>query len=144
MCIEDSFYSINGGAFRSSPMAAGPDGIRHVGAIPGQPVSRIVRFYVRARDSANATTFYPAAGPEGGAFYKVQDGLADTSGIRHNFRVVMSETDRQFLFNTTNRMSNDRFSVTVIEDESTAYYDVGLRLKAVPYTNLTLPTKKKV
>ena len=124
------FYSINGGAFRSSPMAAGPDGIRHVGAIPGQPVSRIVRFYVRARDSANATTFYPAAGPEGGAFYKVQDGLADTSGIRHNFRVVMSETDRQFLFNTTNRMSNDRFSVTVIEDESTAYYDVGLRLKA--------------
>ena len=124
------FYSINGGAFRSSPMAAGPDGIRHVGAIPGQPASGIMRFYVRARDSANATTFYPAAGPEGGAFYKVQDGLADTSGTRHNFRVVMSETDRQFLFNTTNRMSNDRFAVTVIEDESTAYYDVGLRLKA--------------
>ncbi len=27
-------------------------------------------------------------------------------------------------------MSNDRFPVTVIEDEKTAYYDVGLRLKA--------------
>ncbi len=124
------YYSINGGAFQNSPMAAGPDGVRYVGSIPGQAASRIVRFYIRARDSANATTFYPAAGPESGAFYKVQDGLADTSGTRHNFRVVMSETDRQFLFNTTNRMSNDRFSVTVIEDETTAYYDVGLRLKA--------------
>lgn len=127
------FYSINGGAFQSSPMAAGPDGIRHVGAIPGQPASRIMRFYVRARDSSNATTFYPAAGPKSGAFYKVQDGLASNSGTRHNFRVVMSEADRQFLFNTTNRMSNDRFSVTVIEDETTAYYDVGLRLKASAY-----------
>ena len=127
------FYSINGGAFQTSPMAAGPDGIRYVGSIPGQAASRIVRFYIRSRDSANATTFYPVAGPESGAFYKVQDGLADTSGTRHNFRVIMSEADRQFLFNTTNRMSNDLFSVTVIEDESKAYYDVGLRLKASAY-----------
>ncbi|MFT5109905.1 MAG: hypothetical protein ACI9UA_005557, partial [Pseudoalteromonas tetraodonis] len=124
------FYSINGGTFQNSPMAAGPDGIRYVGAIPGQPASRIVRFYVRARDTSNATTFYPAAAADGGAFYKVQDGLADTSGTRHNFRVVMAESDRQFLFANTNRMSNDRFPVTVIENETTAYYDVGLRLKA--------------
>ncbi|MFT5109060.1 MAG: hypothetical protein ACI9UA_004706, partial [Pseudoalteromonas tetraodonis] len=124
------FYSINGGAFQSSPMAAGPDGRRFVGAIPGQPASRIVRFYVRASDSSNATTVYPAAGPDGGAFYKVQDGFADNSNTRHNFRIVMAESDRQFLFSGTNRMSNDRFPVTVIEDEATAYYDVGLRLKA--------------
>ncbi|MDB4726567.1 lamin tail domain-containing protein [bacterium] len=127
------FYSINGGAFQSSPMAAGPDGVRYVGTIPGQSASRIIRFYIRALDTANATSFYPAAGPESGAFYKVQDGLADNSGNRHNFRVVMSESDRQFLFNSTNRMSNDRFPVTVIEDETTAYYDVGLRLKASAY-----------
>jgi hypothetical protein len=114
------FYSINGGAFQSSPMAAGPNGVRYVGTIPGQAASRIIRFYVRARDTSNATTFFPADGPESGAFYKVQDGLADNSGTRHNFRVVMSESDRQFLFNSTNRMSNDRFPVTVIEDETTA------------------------
>ncbi len=45
----------------------------------------------------------------------------------------MAESDRQFLFLNTNRMSNDRFPVTVIEDEKTAYYDVGLRLKASAY-----------
>jgi hypothetical protein len=72
----------------------------------------------------------PAGGAAGGAFYKVQDGFADTSGLRHNFRIVMAESDRQFLFLNTNRMSNDLFAVTVIEDESTVYYDVGLRLKA--------------
>lgn len=124
------FYSINGGAFQTSPMAVGTDGVRYVGSIPGQSASSIVRFYVSASDNSNMTTFYPAAGPEGGAFYKVQDGLASNFGTRHNFRVVMSESDRQFLFASTNRMSNDRFSVTVIEDEATAYYDVGLRLKA--------------
>jgi hypothetical protein len=123
------FYSINAGAFQTSPMSAGADG-RYVGAIPGQSASSIVRFYVRGRDSSNATTLYPAAGSDGGAFYKVQDGLADSSGLRHNFRIVMAEADRTFLFASTNRMSNDRFPVTVIEDESTAYYNCGLRLKA--------------
>ena len=124
------FYSINGGAFQSSPMAVGQDGVRYVGAIPGQSAGRIVRFYVRAVDVAGATAFFPAAGADGGAFYKVQDGLADSSGLRHNFRIIMADDDRQFLFRNTNRMSNDRFPVTVIEDETTAYYDVGVRLKA--------------
>ncbi|MFT6861496.1 MAG: hypothetical protein ACJAVK_000048 [Akkermansiaceae bacterium] len=124
------YYSSNGGAFQSSPMAAGPDGIRHLGTIPGQSANRIVRFYVQATDNANATTFYPAGGPEGGAFYKIQDGLADNSGVRHNFRIVMSNSDQSFLFDRTNRLSNDRFPVTVIEDEKKVYYDVGLRLKA--------------
>ncbi len=127
------FYSVNGGAFQSSPMTPGPDGVRFVGTIPGQATSRIVRFYIRARDTSNTTSFFPAKGPESGAFFKVQDGMADKSGNRHNFRVIMSESDRQFLFNSTNRMSNDRFPVTVIEDEEKVYYDVGLRLKASAY-----------
>jgi hypothetical protein len=42
----------------------------------------------------------------------------------------MSDTDRSFLFLNTNRMSNDRFPATVIEDEERIYYNVGLRLKA--------------
>jgi hypothetical protein len=118
------FYSVNGGAFQSMVMNGG------VGVIPGQNAAATVRFYVRGRDSANATAFYPAAGPASGAFYQVQDGLADTSGLRKNFRIIMAASDRDFLFLNTNRLSNDDFPVTVIEDEKTAYYDVGLRLKA--------------
>lgn len=125
------FYSVNAGAFQSVPMSVA-SGARFAGVIPGQPASSIVRFYVRASDTLNADTFYPPAGPEGGAFFKVQDGLADTSGVRHNLRIVMAEADRQFLFLNTNRMSNDRMPVTIIENESVVYHDVGLRLKASP------------
>ena len=123
------FYSVNDGAFQSSSMTANGDGT-YSGTIPGQSASRIVRFYVRARDTSNATTFYPAEGDQSGALYKVQDNLADTSGIRRNFRIVMSPSDTSLLFNATNRMSNDRIAATVIEDESRVYYDVGIRLKA--------------
>ena len=59
----------------------------------------------------------------------MQDNLADNSGVRHNFRIVMANSDRNFLYDFTNRLSNDRFPVTVIENEETAYYDVGLRLR---------------
>lgn len=123
------FYSINDGSYQSTAMVAGANG-RYTGTIPGQGTGAIVRFYVHGLDSLSAASFYPAAGPGGGAFYKVQDGYADTSGIRHNFRIVMSGDDRSFLFLNTNRMSNDRFPVTVIVNETTAYYDVALRLKA--------------
>ncbi len=123
------FYSVNDGAFQTSTMSAAGDGT-YTGTIPGQSASRIVRLYVRARDTSNATTYYPAEGNQSGALYKIQDNLADTSGIRRNFRIVMSPSDTSLLFLNTNRMSNDRIAVTVIEDESTVYYDVGIRLKA--------------
>ncbi|MDB4438566.1 lamin tail domain-containing protein, partial [bacterium] len=123
------FYSVNGGGFSSVSMSPDTNG-RFTGTIPGQSASRIIRFYVRGRDSSAADSFFPAEADKGGAFYKVQDGLADNSGLRHNFRIIMSDSDRSFLFLNTNRMSNDRFPVTVIEDEEKVYYDVGLRLKA--------------
>ena len=123
------FYSVDGAAFQSVAMAIGSDG-RFSAQIPGQSASDIVRFYARGTDGSGATAFYPSAAASGGAFYKIQDGRAHTGGIRHNLRVIMSEEDRQFLFLNTNRMSNDRFPVTVIENESTVYYNVGLRLKA--------------
>ena len=122
-------YSVNGGAVQTATMTPDAEG-RYTGDIPGQSASATVRFYVSATDALAATESYPAAAADGGAFYKVQDGLADTTGLRHNFRIVMAESDRQFLFEATNRMSNDRMPVTVIENETTVYYDVGLRLKA--------------
>ena len=122
------YYSVGGGAYQSTSMTNSNG--HYTGTIPGQSASSIVRFYVSGTDSNSAVSHYPAAATEGGAFYKVQDGYADTSGLRHNFRIIMSDTDRTFLYLNTNRMSNDRFPVTVIENEETVYYDVQLRLKA--------------
>ncbi|MDF1863087.1 MAG: lamin tail domain-containing protein, partial [Verrucomicrobiales bacterium] len=122
------FYKVGGGAYQSVAMtAAGP---RFTGTIPGQSASAIVRFYVEGTDHGSAISHYPAAAGEGGAFYKVQDGLADTTGLRHNFRIIIAESDRAFLFLNTNRMSNDRIPATIIENEERVYYDVQLRLKA--------------
>ena len=123
------FYSVDGAAFQNVAMTVGSDG-RFSAQIPGQSASNIIRFYARGTDGSGATSFYPSAAASGGVFYKVQDGLSHTGGIRHNLRIIMSEEDRQFLFLDTNRMSNDRFPVTVIENESTVYYNVGVRLKA--------------
>ncbi|MDB4265154.1 lamin tail domain-containing protein [bacterium] len=123
------FYSTNGSPFLNVGMSLAADG-RYRGVIPGQNASTIVRFYIRGVDDSNQVSFFPADAASGGAFYKVQDGLALTQGIRKNLRIIMSESDRQFMFLNTNRMSNDRFPVTVIENESTVYYDVGARLKA--------------
>ena len=123
------FYSINDGALSSTSMSLDPQG-RFIGTIPGQSAGATIRFHVRGIDAMSAQSFFPASGAEGGAFYQVQDGRTDSSGLRHNVRVVMDESDRAFLFNFTNRMSNDRFPVTLIVNEETAYYDVQLRLKA--------------
>ncbi|MBK1827642.1 lamin tail domain-containing protein [Haloferula rosea] len=121
-------YSVNEGPFLSTPMTSSHG--RFTGTIPGQSASAIVRFYALASDDLGMTCLLPPAGSQGGAFFKVQDGFTDTSGVRHNLRIIMSASDRDFLFLDTNRMSNDRFSATVIEDEETVYYDVELRLKA--------------
>ena len=121
-------YSVDGGSHQETPMTL--SGRRYVATLPGQPASAVIRFHVQATDTSGMTSHHPEAGPEGGAFYKVQDGLADTSGVRRNFRIIMDESDRDFLFLDTNRMSNDRLPATVIEDETKVYYDVQLRLKA--------------
>lgn len=123
------FYSVEGGAFSASSMIANGDGT-YRGTIPGQSTDRIIRFYVRARDNLGAESFYPSAGPNGGAYLKTRDNYQDTSGLRHNFRIIISDSDRTALFANTNRLSNDRIPATVVEDESIVYYNVGLRLKA--------------
>ena len=122
-------YAVEHGAFQTRSMSPGTDGT-YTGTVPGQATAAHVQFYISATDSAGATSFLPAAGPESGAFYRVQDGAADTTGLRHNFRILMAEDDRIFLHQETNVMSNDRVPATVIEDETTAYYDVAIRLKA--------------
>lgn len=122
------FRRVNTGAWTSGAMTPGAEG-RYSASIPGQTTGALVQFYVQATDGAGAVSTYPADGVKGGTFYRVNNSTADTSGVRGNLRVLISPEDETVLFTNTNRMSNDSFRGTVIDDENTVYYDVGVRLK---------------
>jgi hypothetical protein len=120
------WYSVNGGTWRSAGMTA--DGGLYRGTIPGQSASAIVQFYVEAEDLLGAVSTFPASGRDSRALFKVNDGQAQT-GALHNFRIVMTTADADFLHLVTNVMSNELLGATVVYNESQAFYDVGVRLK---------------
>ncbi|MFT5407394.1 MAG: hypothetical protein ACI9NC_000099, partial [Verrucomicrobiales bacterium] len=121
------FYSVNGGAFQNTTMGIGSGG-HYEGTIPGQAASAVVQFYIQGSDSLGASATFPAAGPDSRALYKVNDGLAATNG-QHNFRIVVTNAERDFIHEPIQVMSNDRIGATIIDREQDIYYDVRLRLK---------------
>jgi hypothetical protein len=121
------WYSANGGAWASTAMTLGANGL-YSGNIPGQQAGIAVQFYVEGRDSLGATSTYPAAGRDSRAMIEWQDGRAQV-GVRHNFRMIMTQADINKLFTATNMMSNERLGATVVYDESEVFYDVGIRLR---------------
>lgn len=122
------FYSVNGAAFTSTPMASTSGGL-YRGSIPGQNTGAVVQFYIRGTDGLGATEFYPAAGPQSRALYKVKDNAAATNGW-HNFRIIATNADRDWMHLNYNTMSNDLIGCTVIDREGDIYYGVGFHLKS--------------
>ena len=120
-------YSVNGAAFQSTPMVAGAEG-RFEGTIPGQAAAAVVQFYLTASDALGATSSFPAAGPDSRALIKINDGLAATNGL-HNFRVILTNADRDLIYSNTEVMSNGRLGATIIDREEEIYYDTRVRLK---------------
>jgi hypothetical protein len=122
------WYRVGSGAWTSTPMAfVTPDLVE--ADIPGQPANTLVQFYVAAVDRLGASSFFPSAGADSRACYKVQDGLATQAGI-HNFRIMMSPEDLAFQLTNIHLMSNERLGCTVIYQEGEIFYDVGVRLKS--------------
>jgi hypothetical protein len=121
------FYSVNGGAFTSSAMTStGND--RYRGTIPGQASGKVIQFYVRGQDFTGGISHFPAAAENSRALIQVNDNQARLAQL-HNLRIIMLSSDTSLLFLNTNRMSNDRLGATVVYDEKTVHYDVGVRLK---------------
>lgn len=125
----DLFHSTDGGAFVSTPMTLDPTTGRYQGTVPGKAAGSIVQFYLRATDSLGDKSFFPAAGPDSRALYQVDDGKAATNGL-HNFRLITTLADRDFMHTVTEVMSNDRIESTVIDREGDIYYGAGVRLKS--------------
>ena len=122
-----SLYYSTGGAFQVVAMSGGAGG-RYQASIPGQSAGTVVQFYVRGVDGVGEISMLPARGPDSRALYKVDDGLAATNG-QHNFRIVVTNAERDFIHLATEVMSNDRIGATIVDREDDVYYDVKLRLK---------------
>jgi hypothetical protein len=121
------WVAVDGGEATGVPMTRQDDG-RFAAMVPGQPAATIVQFWVEGRDGRGAVSTFPAAGPASRALWKVDDGLASTTGL-HDLRIVLTPPDAAWLHGEVNVMSNDPVGATVIYDEREAFYDVGVRLK---------------
>ena len=96
--------------------------------LEGQPASSVVQLYVEAADGLGARATFPAEGPDSRVLLQFDDGLAATHGL-HNFRIIMTEADSDWLHQTANVMSNDLVGATVVYQEREVFYDVGIRPK---------------
>ena len=121
-------WSVNNSAFSTTSMTPGAGGMYSV-TLPGLAAATPVQFYVLATDTLGAVSFFPAAGSNSAAFYKVSDGLANVPLV-HNIRILMSAANTSLMHDITNVMSNDTLPCTVIYDERIAFYDMGVRLKS--------------
>lgn len=125
------FYSVDEGAFESISMTEQEDGL-WAAVVPGQAAASKVQFYLEAEDSLGATSMMPPEGPDSRAIIPFEDGRAnmDFGDCQpNNLRIVITDSDRDFLHEITNVMSNDRLPCTVIWNESDIYYGCGVRLK---------------
>jgi len=121
------YYRVNEGSWANVAMSAGAGG-NFTAAIPGQAAAAIVHFYVSATDGLGGVATFPARGPDSRALYKVQDGQASGTGI-HNFRIIMTTSDGNYMHTPIHVMSNGFLGATVIDREEEIYYDVGVHIK---------------
>ena len=121
------WWRVDGGAWQQG-VTSGQGG-QISATIPGQAAGTVVQFYVEATDRAGNMSMMPVGGPQSRTLYRVNDGHSVWNGL-HNVRIVMAAEEYDWMFTDIHIMSNDRVGATVIYDESTVFYDVGVRLKS--------------
>ena len=100
--------------------------------LPGQPDGTIVQMVVTALDETGVAADFPPSGMASRALFEVADDTessnAGSSGL-HGLRLIVTPDDNEWLFKTTNLMSNDLVRATVIVDQREVFHDVGVRIK---------------
>ncbi len=119
--------AVDGTAFSGTAMTESSPGLWTAPLGP-EAAGTLVQMYVEAVDDLGATSRFPAAGADSRALVKWDDGLEATNGL-HNFRLLMTKADSDWLLDPINVMSDDALGATVVYDESKIYYDVGVRTK---------------
>jgi len=138
------WYRQDNGPWQSADMSESEG--RFVGVIPPHASHTLVQFYAEAQDGQGNVAFCPAAGQASFAQYRVLQtdsggGIAPrratqptgpfaprSTGV-FNYRIVMRDSESDFLYEPTNRMSNEHLGTTLIVNEQDVYYNVGVRLK---------------
>ena len=119
--------SVDGAPFGGLAMGEEAPG-RWGAELEGQAAGAIVQLYVEAEDGLGVHSTFPAAGPDSRALFMVDDGQAASNGL-HNFRLIMTGADSDWLHEEVNLMSDDLVGATVVYDEAEVFYDVGVRAK---------------
>jgi hypothetical protein len=119
--------SVDGASFQDQAMVEAAPG-RWEAGLAGEEAGTIVQIYVEAEDGLGARSTFPAAGPDSRALIGIDDGLASTTGL-HDFRILMTRADSDWLHEDANLMSNDRVGATVVYEEAEVFHDVGVRIK---------------
>jgi hypothetical protein len=119
--------SVAGAAFEAVAMTEAEAGT-WTATLEGQAAGTVVQVYAEAVDELGSTSTFPAAGADSRALVKWDDGLAAANGL-HNFRILVTEEDSAWMHADENLMSDDLVGCTVVWDESTVFYDVGVRTK---------------
>jgi hypothetical protein len=121
-------YSVDGAAWRKEPMT--PVHTKGVWSaqIPPQREGARIQFYVEANDLLGRTSYFPAEGLASRALYTVE-AFPNSPRTLHRMRVLTTAADANWLYQPTNRMSNERIGATVIYNDREVFYNVGLRLK---------------
>lgn len=122
------WWSVNSGPWNSAPMTGSQV---FTGVIPGQASSAVVQFYVEGQDGSGATSTFPEAGQDSRALIKVDDGHA-TNLLIDTVRIIMTASDTNELFSSTELMSNRFLGATIVHNDE-VFYDVGARLKGTIY-----------
>ncbi|MDG2125933.1 MAG: lamin tail domain-containing protein, partial [Verrucomicrobiales bacterium] len=126
------FYSVDGGAWESVVMGGDSDG-RYLGILPAQANGSVVQFYVEATDGGGAVSRFPDGGEDSRALFRVGDGGVSGQRPRNKMRLLMLGDEANAMHTERDAVSNYRRGGTVIYNDETVYYDVGVRLRGAPF-----------
>ncbi|CAN5142887.1 hypothetical protein BH23VER1_BH23VER1_29450 [soil metagenome] len=118
---------VNEGPVATAAFTVSADG-RGSAVIPGQPAGAVIQFWIEADDALGATSMEPPGGPDSRALIQVDDGQG-TGLAAPEIRIVMLPSDRTFLLEPLNLMSNERVGCTLVYRRSEVTYDSRVRLR---------------
>lgn len=118
---------INGGVVQTFDLTVDAAG-RGTGTIPGQAAATVIQFWIEGQDALGAQSSAPAAGPDSRALIQVDDGQGTDLAIAE-VRLIMLDSDRDFMLTDLNLMSNERLGCTAIHNRSEIFYDAAVRLR---------------
>ncbi|MDB4808557.1 lamin tail domain-containing protein [Verrucomicrobiales bacterium] len=123
-------YRTSNGQWESSLMAESDQ--RWAGFIPGHPNNTLLHFYIEAKDSEGATSWFPSKGPDSRALLRVgMPRLGERS--LNDLRLLIWPEEHDFMRLPQHAVSNARVGGTLIVNGEDYHFDAGVRLRGSPY-----------